>query len=390
MVLGIERRNDCQQCLSSTYIGSGFLAPDMLFSCLQCQSIGGVSSGINRQTNQTAGYISFVFIRCCKEGRVWPAKTHRNTESLRTADRDINPYFTRWCDQCQREQIGGYYDHDAGIMCFGYQRTIVPYDSLGVGALQQYCALVAAELNRVIFVYCLHLDTQWLGASANDIEGLWMAVLRHEDTRFFASLCTKAQGDCLSRCGRFIQHRCIGNGQSGQLGDQGLKVKQNFESALGYLGLVGRVSGVPRGVFEHIALHDCRCDGAIVALAYHRSGDNVLLPETLQFPECVSFRQWRLQIERCVIANAVRNDAINQVIKCLDTDTRKHRLDVLLCGANMASLKRICHTRSLFVTCYVFNHYAPVTLAPVMTSKGLNSVVVPLVLWLNRLLPLLV
>jgi len=44
--------------------------------------------------------------------------------------------------------------------------------------------------------------------------------------------------------------------QAGEIGDDRLEIEQGLEAALGDLGLIGRVSGIPAGVFEDGALDD--------------------------------------------------------------------------------------------------------------------------------------
>ena len=53
--------------------------------------------------------------------------------------------------------------------------------------------------------------------------------------------------------------------QAGEVADDGLEVQQRLEPALGDLGLVRRVGGVPGRVLEDVALDDRRGEGAVVA-----------------------------------------------------------------------------------------------------------------------------
>ncbi len=46
----------------------------------------------------------------------------------------------------------------------------------------------------------------------------------------------------------------LATGMAGEVTDQGLKIEQGFQTALGNFCLIGRVGGVPRGVFQNIAL----------------------------------------------------------------------------------------------------------------------------------------
>ena len=67
--------------------------------------------------------------------------------------------------------------------------------------------------------------------------------------------------------GGLVEHGGVGDVEAGEVGDDGLEVEQGFEAALGDLGLVGGVGGVPARVFEDGALDDGRGEGAVVTLA---------------------------------------------------------------------------------------------------------------------------
>ena len=56
--------------------------------------------------------------------------------------------------------------------------------------------------------------------------------------------------------GGFIEQRGVRDVEAGEVGDHGLEVDDGFETALADLRLVGRVGGVPGGIFEDVALDD--------------------------------------------------------------------------------------------------------------------------------------
>ncbi len=69
------------------------------------------------------------------------------------------------------------------------------------------------------------------------------------------------------RRGCLIQQGCIGNFQTGKVAYHGLKIQQAFQPALCNFCLVGRVLGVPAGIFKHIAQNNAWRNGIIIALA---------------------------------------------------------------------------------------------------------------------------
>ena len=60
-------------------------------------------------------------------------------------------------------------------------------------------------------------------------------------------------GHGFGRGGRLVEQRGVGEFQAGQVDDHLLVVEQRFQPALGDLGLVGRVGGVPAGVLQDVA-----------------------------------------------------------------------------------------------------------------------------------------
>ena len=62
--------------------------------------------------------------------------------------------------------------------------------------------------------------------------------------------------------GALVEQAGVGGGQPGQVADHGLEVEQRLEAALGDLGLVRRVRGVPARVLEHVAPDHRRRDRA--------------------------------------------------------------------------------------------------------------------------------
>ena len=68
-----------------------------------------------------------------------------------------------------------------------------------------------------------------------------------------AGLGIERQSGRLRDGGAFIEQGSVGDVETGEVADQGLEVQQGFQAALGDLGLVGRVGGVPAGVFKEIS-----------------------------------------------------------------------------------------------------------------------------------------
>ena len=109
------------------------------------------------------------------------------------------------------------------------------------------------------------LDAERLGARPHDVDRLRMAV--GVDEEHVAGLRVEAvqHRHRLGRGGALVEQRRVGEVHAGEVRDHRLEVEQRFEPALGDLGLVRRVRGVPGRVLEHVAQDDGRRDRVVVA-----------------------------------------------------------------------------------------------------------------------------
>ena len=117
VINGVEAGHGGKQGLSRTDIGSRFLAFDMLFTCLQCQTVGGMSVSIFGNTDDASGNGTFILVLCRKEGSRRTAVEHRNTEALAASEHHVRTPFSRRSQQDKAHQVGsnGY----AGFVCVG-------------------------------------------------------------------------------------------------------------------------------------------------------------------------------------------------------------------------------------------------------------------------------
>ena len=97
-------------------------------------------------------------------------------------------------------------------------------------------------------------------------------------------------------CG-FVEQRAVGNVEAGQVHDHLLIVQQRFEAALADFGLIGRVGGVPAGIFQNVAEDDFWRHRAVVTHADHRGEDVVPLGGFAQIGECRALGHGRAHIE---------------------------------------------------------------------------------------------
>ena len=134
----------------------------------------------------------------------------------------------------------------------------------------------------------------------------------------------------LGRGSRFVEERGVRDLERGQVGDHGLEVEERFEAALRDLGLVGRVGGVPAGIFQDVALDDGRDDAIGITGADEIAHDLVLLRKLAQLGERFLFGFPGREIEGMRQANVFRDGRINQVVEIFEADSGEHGADFVV------------------------------------------------------------
>ena len=110
-----------------------------------------------------------------------------------------------------------------------------------------------------------------LGARLDHRNSLRMAVLVDEEGARLRRRDAPRHCHRFSRCGRFIEQRCVGDFEPGEVGNHGLEVQQRLKAPLTDLCLIRRVGRVPSGIFQHVALNDGRQVRAVITLADQRN-----------------------------------------------------------------------------------------------------------------------
>jgi hypothetical protein len=205
---------------------------------------------------------------------VRPAESERHSETLGGAHADIGAEFTRGAKDREGEDVGRDDDERAGGMGFFGERLVVLHRAVGVGILQQDARDLVVELEFLRGRH-LDLDAKGLRAGGDDLDRLGMAVFGHEED-VPAVLHREAEVHGLGGGGAFVEERGVGDLESGEIADHGLEVEERFEPALGDLGLIRGVLGVPAGVFQDVALDDGGSNAAVVAEADVGTADDVL------------------------------------------------------------------------------------------------------------------
>ena len=262
------------------------------------------------------------------------AESHWHTETLGAAERDVGADVAGRGDQRQRQQVGADRDQRAALVRGGHQLGPVDRRTAGAGQLRdhpeevavgQACAKVGGD----------DLDAKRLGAGGQDRGGLAVHVgVDGQPVRRPAHRPVH-QRHRLGGGGALVEHRGVGDLESGQVGDHRLEVQQRLEAALADLRLVRGVGGVPGGVLKYVAAQHRWRQRVEVALPDHRHGDGVGVGHGAQFGQrflLAGGRQQLIQPGRDAVVGQRVEDAcgqrlVGQFVERTHADGLEHRRD---------------------------------------------------------------
>ena len=201
------------------------------------------------------------------------AISQRHPEPLGVADDGVGPHFAGGNEQRQREEVGRDRDENPGIVRASDQRAQVARLAVCIGVLRQDAErTIQHVLRHVGEVADDQLDLERLRTAAQYVDGLREAPLGDDEDAFLAGrgllgLQPVEHGHRFSRGGPLVQQRGRRDVHPRQVPHHRLKVQERFEAALGDLGLVRGVGGVPAGILEHVAENHRRRDAVVVAVS---------------------------------------------------------------------------------------------------------------------------
>ena len=203
------------------------------------------------------------------ESSVRAACAHRHAQALAVAHHDVCAPFARGGKQGQRQQICGC--NQQGLVRVALRSRFAPvvYGAGAAGVLHQGTKMGLGQRGQkggVVAGRC-HAPAHGLGTGAQHFQRLGVHIRVHHK-HVAAGACTAPrQSHGFGGGGGFVQHGGVGHRHGREVADQGLKIEQGFQTALGNFCLIGRVGGVPRGVFQNIALDNAGGVRAVIALA---------------------------------------------------------------------------------------------------------------------------
>src|SRR5690554_1032585 len=152
----------------------------MLLTCLQGQAIGGLTLRVDGDPYQAAWKRTLEFISYRHVTGVRAAEAQGNTETLRGADHDICPPFSRGLEQGKGKEVSGYGNQAATLVYRLCQRTVIADVAINAGILQQYaeCVGIGCLCGRSD----LYLYVHRLGARLHDFQRLRQDVVSDIDS----------------------------------------------------------------------------------------------------------------------------------------------------------------------------------------------------------------
>lgn len=338
VVDAVEGGHDGEEGLGGADVASGLVAFDVLFAGLDCHAEGGVALGVLGDTDDAAWEFAGVFFVGGDEGGVWAAEPHGDAEALGRSDGDVGAPLAGWLEEGEREGVARGDEHGAlGVGGLGEVGEVVD-DAVGVGVLDEDAADVAGvhgECGRGVGDD--ELCAEALGAGFEDADGLGVAVGGGDEDGFLVLGDGEAHPHGFGGGGALVEEACAGEGEAGQVGEHGLEVEEGFESALGDLGLVWGVLGVPAGVFEDIAEDDRGGDGAVVAHADAGSEDLVAAGGDSELLEELVLAAGGADVQGVLALDGVGDGGVGEGVEGVVAEGLEHRCDLGVAWADVAA-----------------------------------------------------
>ncbi len=249
--------------------------------------------------------------------------TDRNAETLRGADGDVSAHFAGGLQKRQRQKIGSDSSDGACLVQAGNQAGEIADMAVRARILEDR----AEHIDRIEIGEGIaddHFPAERGRTGLDQRNGLRVAIGIHEEGGCLGLGDALAHGHGFRRRCRFIEQRCVGDIETGQIADHGLVVQQRLKTALADFRLVGRIGRVPRGVFQNVALDDRRRDGAVIALANQRGQHLVLVGRFTKTVERLAFGQRCTPGERYLLADGGGNGGVDQRVEALIANDLQH------------------------------------------------------------------
>ena len=256
----VHAGDDRRQHLRRADVGRRLLAADVLLARLQREAVGRRAVRVDADADQAARQRALERVLRGQVGGVRAAGAHGHAEALRVAAGDVGAELAR--RPAAASAPAGRRRRSRGRRARGSRRPaacstrtwpVTPgyWNSAAKQSLSAACVGRADHAPRCRSARARVCTTSSVCGSTSSATKNTLLLLLPMRMR---------QRHRLGRGGGLVEHRRVGDGHAGEVGDHGLEVEQRFHAALRDLGLVGRVGGVPGRVLEDVAQDDARRD----------------------------------------------------------------------------------------------------------------------------------
>ena len=174
-------------------------------------------------------------------------------------------------------------------------------------------------------------------ALLDHVDHLGVNVVGHEEEVGFGFGHALGQRHGFGGGGGFIEQGGARQIHAGEIQGELLEVEQGFETALGQLGLIGGVGGVPARVFQHVAQDDVGHVGVVVAHADVALGDLVLGRIALELGQGLHFGHGGADTKRPRTTDGGGDRLLNQIVQALGTHGGEQGPQFFLTRADMTA-----------------------------------------------------
>ena len=324
MVDRIEAGDIGQQHLGGADVGVGLFPTDMLLAGLQRHAQRPVAAGIHRDADDAPRHGPLVGVAGGEEGRMGPAVAHGHAKALGGAEYHIGTQLAGRRQQHQAQRVRRHAGQPLLRLHLGDQRREVADLTPGGGVLEHRAEdlLLGQHIDRIHQQF----EAEGLGAGADHRDGLRVTVLIDKEPVALALGHPPRQGHGFRGGGSLVEQRRVGQLHAGQIQGHLLEIEQRLQSALGDFRLVGRIGGIPAGIFQHVAQDHRRCDGVVVTHADAGGEDLVAAGQSFQVGQHLGLATRLIQRQRPVHGDALGQGLCDQLRQRRHPQSLEHAL----------------------------------------------------------------
>ena len=186
----------------------------MLLSGLECQAVSGVPVSILRDTNDTSGYLAFVFHTASQVTGRGTAEVHGDTKALSRAENNVSTPLSGRGEHHEAHKVGSDCNCRSIGLGFGYKIFVVVDGSYRVGVLYDNAKNIGGELKSLVVAHHKFHPLGLYTCADYGLRGLKNALIYKDGicSGFYLRTATfvEKQHGSLSSCCCFVEERAVG------------------------------------------------------------------------------------------------------------------------------------------------------------------------------------